>query len=186
MGRIRKKLACGSSPSSKTQPYIQLCQTRARTELTQPFSAGKDRNSTNVDMESTQNTSFHAANAEENQRMDKPADEELRLVGAGTSDNYISRCSNRMDDNWSPFDAPAVRQCLGTQPQTSPSLLERRENTPAYMPGQHDTSRQQMSGQRDPALFYRRYAGYMYAPESITLSIVDSETGEYLCQFPSR
>ncbi|KAJ1663681.1 hypothetical protein IW140_004741 [Coemansia sp. RSA 1813] len=197
MGRISKKLACGPSASlsqthesgtSRAHPYLQLSHAHAVAEPIQTLSVGQDRIDATINTTSS-GTSLNTTNTakiEETRRTENPGKEELRLVGTGINGDSISSCKNYMDDSWSPFDAPDVQQCLETQPQSLLSLLERKEHTPIYRPSQQNAFGQQMAGPRNPALFYRTYAGYTQAPESITLSIIDGETGEYLCQFPSR
>ncbi|PIA16540.1 hypothetical protein COEREDRAFT_15340 [Coemansia reversa NRRL 1564] len=100
-------------------------------------------------------------------------------------DNNNVRESNViLDNSWSPFDTPAVRECLASSSITLPSLLERVEQSPLYCPSQNSSTFEASSIVRDPNQFATTYSGHLYPSEQITVQIVDLESGEYLRRFP--
>ncbi|KAJ1809082.1 hypothetical protein LPJ56_006025 [Coemansia sp. RSA 2599] len=97
-----------------------------------------------------------------------------------------------MDDDWSPFSDPAIRQSMvqGLNQKPQPSLFDRGDNmstytpmyTPIYPTGY--TSQQHIV---NPSLYTRTtYEGYHFPREQITVRILDVDSGEYLRQFPQR
>ncbi|KAJ2786235.1 hypothetical protein H4R18_000082 [Coemansia javaensis] len=87
-------------------------------------------------------------------------------------------------DDWSPFEAPAVRQCLSSPPELLPSLLGRREATPLYTPPRRTGLCTARPATRNPALVTTTYAGCMRPGEQIALHIRDLESGEFLRRLP--
>ncbi|KAJ1732396.1 hypothetical protein LPJ61_002066 [Coemansia biformis] len=89
----------------------------------------------------------------------------------------------RLDADWSPFEIPAVVECLSRPIATPPSLLERREHTPLYSPSRHAGANALQQAQ-SPARVLSTFVGWSRPYEQISICIVDPESGEHLRRFP--
>ncbi|KAJ1854554.1 hypothetical protein H4R99_002190 [Coemansia sp. RSA 1722] len=104
----------------------------------------------------------------------------------------IDKPVNYMDDEWSPFNDPSIKQGMaqGLNQKPLQSLFDRSENMPTYTPMYTPiyptgyASRQHII---DPNIYTRTtYEGYHFPREQITVRVLDVDSGEFLRQFPQR
>ncbi|KAJ1945950.1 hypothetical protein GGF37_001435 [Kickxella alabastrina] len=102
-----------------------------------------------------------------------------------------SESSHYMSDDWSPFNMPAVKQCVssGIQQQQEP-LLGQMASTPIYTPmytPPYPMSCDPQDAFEGSELFTKKtYAGYRFPYEDVTVRIMDIDSGEFLKHFPHR